>query len=385
MTMADFIDANLEDILVDWDCFAATLQPAAAGLDQKALRNYAAQVLGTLAQNMRTAQTPGEELKKSRGQRADAHPLLTDAARTHAGDRFVEGFTLNQMVAEYRALRASVIRRWTDQMGEAGREELDEMTRFNEAMDESLTNAIGWYSERLEQARDLYAGALAHDLRNPLSAILTSAQVLSQMQDSGGAAERLTGQILGSGQRMTEMIDDLLDLTRTRLGGGLPMNLDTQDMVSLAREVAEELEGGDPQCDLRLDVPETLPGVWDGRRIQQMLSNLLGNAVRYCAPGTAVLLRAQAQDDQVVLAVHNEGPAIPAESQRHLFNPLTRRIIPENKRTSAGVGLGLYIAQQIALAHGGAIGLTSTDEQGTTFTVTLPRESESGQNAAGLV
>jgi signal transduction histidine kinase len=184
---------------------------------------------------------------------------------------------------------------------------------------------------------------------------------------------------------MTEMIDDLLDFTRTRLGGGLPIDLARQDMVSLAREVAEELEGGDPKCDLRLDLPETLPGVWDGPRIQQMLSNLLGNAVRYCAPGMAVLLRAKARDDQIELAVHNEGPAIPAESQRHLFNPLTRRIVPGSKRTSAGLGLGLYIARQIAQAHGGSIDLESTDERGTTFTVTLPRESESGQDTAGLV
>jgi hypothetical protein len=119
--MADFIDANLEDILGGWERFAATLQPAAAGLNRKALRNYAARVLRTLSENMRAAQTPQEARTKSRGQRPDAHPVLTDAARTHAGDRFAEGFTLNQMVAEYRALRASVIRRWTDQIRKAGR------------------------------------------------------------------------------------------------------------------------------------------------------------------------------------------------------------------------------------------------------------------------
>jgi len=383
--MADFIDANLENLLGDWERFAATLQPAAAGLNRKALRDYAVHVIGTLATNMRRAQTPKEARTKSRGQRSDAHPVLTDAARTHAGDRFVEGFTLDQMVAEYRALRASVIRRWTDQIDQAGREELDELIRFNEAVDESLTKAVQWYSERLEQARDLYTGVLAHDLRNPLSAILTSAEVLSKTQETGGAAQPLAAQILGSGQRMKEMIDDLLDFTRTRLGGGLPITLATQDMVHLARKVAEELQGGDPKCDVRLDVPETLPGLWDGRRIQQMLSNLLGNAVHYCAPGTAVLLRAQAQDDQIVLAVHNEGPAIPADSQRHLFNPLTRGSVPGSKRTSSGLGLGLYIARQIAQAHGGTIDLTSTDEQGTTFTVTLPRESEPQQDTTGLV
>lgn len=384
MTMADFIEANLEDILTEWESFAATLRPAATGLDRKALRDYAAQVLSTLAQDMRTGQTPEEKRKKSRGQRPDAHPPLTAAARTHAGDRLAGGFTLKQMVAEYRALRASVIRRWIDQVGEAGRQELDELTRFNEAIDESLTKAIEWYSEKLEEARDLYTGVLAHDLRNPLGAILTSAEMLSEMQDSGGDAEGLTGQILGSATRMKEMIDDLLDFTRTRLGGGLPIDIRAQDMVILARQVAEELEAGDPQRHVRMDVPETLPGDWDGRRIQQMLSNLLSNAVRYCAPGTAVLLRARAKNDQVVLAVHNEGPAIPAEFQRKLFDPLTRRTVPERKRTSAGLGLGLYIARQIAHAHGGTIELTSSDQQGTTFTVTLPRESESGQETASL-
>jgi signal transduction histidine kinase len=385
MTMADFVEANLEEILAEWERFAATLQPAATGLGQKALRDYAAQVLSTLAKNMREAQTPQEEKEKSRGQRPAAHPQLNDAARTHASDRLIVGFTLNQMVAEYRALRASVVRRWTEQMTEAGREELDELTRFNEALDESLTNAIASYAEQLEQARDLYTGALAHDLRNPLSAILTSAEALSLAQDSCGAAEQTSGQILRSGQRMKHMIDDLLDFTLTRLGSGLPLDLSRQDMVSLARQVAKELEHGDPQCDVRLEVPETLPGVWDGGRIQQMLSNLLGNAVCHCAPGTAVLLQAQAKDDQLVLAIHNEGPAIPAELQRHLFEPLTRGPVSGSKRRSAGRGLGLYIARQIAEAHGGTVGLTATGERGTTFTVTLPRESEPGQETAGLV
>jgi len=385
MTMPEFIESNLEDILIEWDQFAGTLRPAATGLDQKSLRNFAAQVLRTIVEDMRRPETLQEQTVKSRGQRPEAHPPLTVAARTHAGGRLTDGFTLDQMVSEYRALRASVVRRWKDQVGEAGPAELDELTRFNEALDASLTSAIEWYSERLEQARDLYTGALAHDLRNPLGAILTSAEVLAQTSDSGGAAERLAGQILGSGRRMKEMTDDLLDFTRTRLGGGLAMDLEAQDMAILAQLVADEVKAQARQCDVRLDVPQTLPGTWDGLRIQQMLSNLLGNALRYCASGSNVLLRAQAKGDQVMVEVHNQGPAIPADLQRNLFNPLTRAAVPESKRSSTGLGLGLYIARQIAEAHGGTIDLTSSEDQGTTFTVTLPRESEAAQETAGIV
>lgn len=386
MTLADYIEANLEDILSEWDRFAGTLGPAARGLDQEALRNFGERVLRTIAEDMRSTQSPLEKHDKSRGERGGTHSRLAAGGREHAVHRLMEGFTLDQMVAEYRALRASVIRRWTDQLDGTGRPELDELTRFNEAVDESMAEAIRWYSERLEQARDLYSGALAHDLRNPLGAILNSAELLSATEPPGSTGARVAHQVLDSGHRMQKMIEDLLDFTRTRLGGGLPLELEAQDMTVLARNVASELEGPRQHCPVRLELPEALPGVWDGARIQQMLSNLLGNALRHCRPGTAVMLRAQRQGDRLLVEVHNQGPPIPASLQGKLFDPLIRGVVPEKERTGAtGLGLGLYIARQVAEAHGGTIEVTSSEDHGTTFAVTLPRESRAGRETAGVV
>lgn len=376
MTMADFIETNLETILVESDRFAATLEPAATGLTQPGLRNHAGQVLTTIANDMCSAQSPQEQGEKSRGQRPDAHPRLTDAAHVHATGRLTEGFTLPQMVSEYRALRATVIRRWSAEITAPGRAEIDELTRFNEAIDESLTNAIQHYAQRLEQLRELYIGALAHDLRNPLHGILMAAQAIAKREDSGASSARLAELIGQSGEHMQKLIQDLLDFTRTRLGRGLLIDLQAQDMAQLARQVTAQFQHGDEPGRIQLELPETLRGVWDGDRIQQVLSNLLGNALKYATPNTPIRLRAQAQGEQVLVEVHNQGPAIPAAAQRHLFDPLTRAVANEDKRHRDGLGLGLYIARQIAEAHGGRLTLSaSSDEQGTTFTLVLPRES----------
>jgi hypothetical protein len=141
--LSDFIRANLQQILADWEAFAETLRPASLNLSRKELRNTAADILHAVADDMESAQTPAQQLQKSRGELRRPSDI-GQTARRHAGDRLEELFTLNQMVSEYRALRASVIQRWGESLPGTSHE-LEQLHRFNEAIDQSLTEAIRWF------------------------------------------------------------------------------------------------------------------------------------------------------------------------------------------------------------------------------------------------
>ena len=171
---------------------------------------------------------------------------------------------------------------------------------------------------------------------------------------------------------MNRMIGDLLDLTRTRLGNSIPVVRVPIDLEPLCTQVIAELEALHPPGGLRLACSGDLHGEWDGDRIAQVLSNLVRNAIQHGKPGEPVDVVADGAEDGVLLTVHNHGTAIPPEGLATIFEPMTRHVGGE--ASNQGLGLGLYIASQIAAAHGGSIGVTSTDT-GTTFTVRLPRHT----------
>jgi signal transduction histidine kinase len=162
------------------------------------------------------------------------------------------------------------------------------------------------------------------------------------------------------------MIDQLLDLTRARLGGGLTLESKPCDMGTICRNVVEELE-----APIDLDIDGDMMGTWDEDRVAQVLSNLTGNAVQYATPGTPVALRARAEGSDVIVTVTNQGDPIPAELLPHLFEPFRRAKEHANPKTG-NLGLGLYIAHVIVLAHGGTLDVRSAAGE-TTFTVRLPR------------
>lgn len=149
--LADFIRQNLELILADWEAMAATMQPAARYMDSRALRNYAAEMLARIAEEMEAGQTAEQQTEKSRGERPGYAPEMTASAHDHAAHRLSDAFTLEQVVAEFRALRASVVRHWTDQkQAQFGRREIEELTRFNEGIDQLLTESLIWYDRMVQ-------------------------------------------------------------------------------------------------------------------------------------------------------------------------------------------------------------------------------------------
>jgi signal transduction histidine kinase len=213
---------------------------------------------------------------------------------------------------------------------------------------------------------------LGHDLRNPLGAIIMGARLLTKAESLDDKHARVATRILNSADRMNRMVSDLLDLTRTRLGPGIPVTPKPMDLAPACQQVISELEALHPECELRFESKGDLRGEWDSDRLVQVLSNLVGNAVQYGCDGGVVNVAAQEQGEEVVLRVQNMGPRIPESKLRHIFDPMVRHATGDGKN-STGMGLGLYIAREVVTAHSGTISVTSTEKEGTTFTVRIPR------------
>jgi signal transduction histidine kinase len=221
----------------------------------------------------------------------------------------------------------------------------------------------------------MFLGVLGHDLRNPLGAIMMSATVMMTQEGPDWAHLKTVSRILRSGTRMNEIIGDLLDFTRTRLGGGIPIAREDMDLETVCRQAVDEITAFHPGCVVRFEASGLLVGQWDKGRITQALSNLVGNAYQHGAENSPIAVTVRGETDQVVLSVHNQGTIIAEDHLLDIFNPF-RQLAPGRTKSpdSTSLGLGLYIVQAIVTAHGGTITVEST-EAGTTFTVRLPREA----------
>ncbi|ATB42763.1 hypothetical protein CYFUS_008242 [Cystobacter fuscus] len=215
-------------------------------------------------------------------------------------------------------------------------------------------------------------GIVSHDLRNPLNAIALSVAALLRHDDLSERQAKGIARIQAAAERATRMIRDLLDFTRARLGGGIPLQRGSCDFHALTQQVVEEVRLAHPERDVHHEGSGLGKGEWDGDRLAQVITNLVNNALAYSPPGTPVRVETRGEDGAVLLRVHNMGDPIPPELLPRLFEPLTRG--KEKAGTaSRSIGLGLYIVHHIVNAHGGRVEVHSSVEEGTTFTVRLPR------------
>lgn len=222
--------------------------------------------------------------------------------------------------------------------------------------------------------RERFEGILAHDLRNPLSTItFAAAALLVHAPELTEPAARAVRRIAASAGRISRMIDSLLDLTRTRGGGEIPIALQPTDLRTICRQGVDEAEIANPGRRVDLTLEGDTRGVWDPDRLAQVVSNLLGNALDYSPPETPVTIAARDQGDSVVIEVHNEGAPIPAETMARIFEPFQRGEQTSVGARPSGLGLGLFITKLVAEAHGGWIQVKSSADAGTTFVVSLPR------------
>lgn len=373
MSLGEFIRAHTAAITSDWEIFARSCVPAATRMNLEQRRDHIVGMLRAIAVDLDTAQTKTEQAEKAAGQ-SDAHVDSRTAANAHGTHRAALGYTPEQMVSEFRALRASVVRLWSEARIELTRESFQELTRFHEAIDQLLAESIARYAQEVDRSKDLFLGVLGHDLRNPLGAILMSATLMLRKEGADWPHRRLVSSILNSGTRMDTMIGVLVDFTRTRLGSGIPVTPASMDLGAVAQQAVEEIRAFHPDCVVDCDTEGDLIGDWDPGRIGQALSNLIGNAYQHGAPGEPIQVTVRGERDRVRVSVHNRGPAIPEEELHEIFSPF-RQLDPAHGRAreSQSLGLGLYIADSIASAHEGTIEVESNGD-GTTFTLQLPRE-----------
>ncbi|HZH75080.1 MAG TPA: ATP-binding protein [Archangium sp.] len=215
-------------------------------------------------------------------------------------------------------------------------------------------------------------GIVSHDLKNPLSAILLGATALARRENLDERSTKAVVRIQASAERAVRMVKDLLDFTQARLGGGIPVEPRPLDLHALTWQVMEEVRASFPERDIVVTAQGNGQGAWDADRMAQVVTNLASNALKYSAPDTPVRVRSRGDGDQVELEVHNEGAPIPPEALGRLFQPM-QRASSQGDTAGRSVGLGLYIVDRIVQAHGGTIAVKSTEAEGTTFTVRLPR------------
>ncbi len=227
-----------------------------------------------------------------------------------------------------------------------------------------------------QEFQERFLAILGHDLRNPLASIDMGASLLRQ-RTIDPATIRVLARMRSSAQRMTRMIEQILDLTRSRLATGVEIYVDAMDLRDALAAIVGELLIAQPGREILLVAPP-LPGRWDRDRLEQVFSNLIGNALAYGDPAQPVTVSGSVSVGEVRVEVHNGGEPIPEDLQKSLFDPFRRGVRESRTAKTSGLGLGLYISSEIIRAHGGTIALRSDASSGTTFEITLPCSQESG-------
>ena len=372
--LAPFIRENAEQILSEWESFARTL-PMAEPMDVAALRDHAKEMLGVIARDLETPQTLHEETAKAKGKAITDGRRGPTAAQEHGAGRAESGFTISQMVSEFRALRASVVRLWSHQVRDVDVSQLQELTRFHEAIDQAIAESVVRFSEEIKQSKERFLAILGHDLRTPLGAIITSTAFLLESSELRDPELTLVRGIGTSSRRMNQMVMDLLDFARTRFGDHIPIVREETDMRKVVRAVVAEVSASSPDRTVEIETSGDLCGRWDANRLAQVLTNLVGNAVEHGAAGTPITVAARGAEREVIVSVHSNGPAIPEKEIRQIFDAMQHGT-ESAARDRRHLGLGLYIVDKIVAAHGGSVEVRSSNGPGTTFTVHLPRDGD---------
>lgn len=376
MNLAAFIQTNLERILEEWEAIPRPENHPSQTESRPVRRDDAGELLRAIARDLDARRKSGRRAA-AKPDRSDATTDIQAAADKHGAGRAKLGFTLDQMIAEFPLLRSCVTSLWLKESPRLTADDVDDLVRFNASVDVALCKSVSEYVARINRSREIFLGILGHDLKDPLSAIVMSADLLAELPREEDRRREIAARIHTIGTRMQQMISDLLDFTRSRLGGGMPIEPHPVDLREVVQAAADEVTTSHPERAIHVEISGDLHGKLDSRRIGQALSNLLGNAVHHGQPKTTIDVLAHGDGKEISLAVHNEGAPIPPERRTAIFDPLSATV--EHNRLHARdpnhLGLGLYITREIVRSHHGRIDLDSSAERGTTFTIHLPRES----------
>ena len=375
MELAAFIRSNEGVIVAEWEAFAHTYLVSAAHMDRSALRDHIIGLLRFIADDLETSETERERSEKAKGRGPKEGGALDSAAETHAALRFTGGFDTIEMISEFRALRASVIKLWRAEWANTDAADiLPDLLRFNESIDQVMTESLGRFTEKLTHSGSLFVGTLVHDFRGPLAAVDTSAKALLTRGKLDDEQAGLVSQIEASTSLISRLVSDLIDAVRIHLHEDMPIATAPMEIGSVVQEAVKEVQAAHPDRRISIETSGDLEGEWDRARVGQVLSNLIGNAVLHGSRTSAIDVAAKGAGHEVVLSVHTEG-AISPEAIAAVFDPLP---LGEDanpiQSEQARLDLGLFITKGIVTAHGGKITVTSSKEEGTTFAAHLPRK-----------
>jgi signal transduction histidine kinase len=372
MRLPHFITTQLDPILAAWVTFARHHVSAAEQLDEEGLQDHGKLILQKIVADMGSPQCEVERQTKSEGNSLQASTSWHIPSRSHARQRERQGFDVEQMVSEYRALRATVLRLWSAASQDVQVEDLEDVIRFNEAVDQAVAESLAAFMVEVGKTRDLFLGVLGHDLRGPLSTISNCAAVLRTDPAKAGTV----GIMVRSVAQMKALLDNLVEYTSDRFDATLPISPAPLHMDAFVRDTLDEIRVIHPTRVLELHTQGNMRGEWDARRLHQAVSNLVFNALKYGSSDRPIQIGLDGSaPDALVLTVRNEGQAIPAHLLNHVFEPLVRA---DEERGStdpsagANLGLGLYVVRQTATAHGGTVSVTSGNPS-TCFELRLPR------------
>jgi signal transduction histidine kinase len=381
--LGPFIQQNLGAILSEWEVFAQTRIPQASTMSTLEVRDHAEDMLRKIAEDLGHAESPRQRDRKSKGL-ADATDASPTAASQHGAVRHLSGFDLVQMFSEFRALRAAVLRRWSAVGGPWDMCHIEDVTRFNESIDQALAESVAAYSAKIDESRDTFLAVLGHDLRGPLASLANCIELQGDPRQSQDARERVRHIATRCVDSMSAMIRDLLEYTRTRLGRGMEVSPRPEDVGALCEATIEEMRLAHPRAHFDCASGGNVIADVDLSRMHQVLLNLLNNAVQHGDLMSPIALVVAQEVDHLSVVVRNQGVPIPADELQVIFNPLVQ--VAESKseaqvRPSTSLGLGLFIAREIVLAHGGTIEVSSTVEAGTAFAIRLPKHRGQGTSS----
>jgi signal transduction histidine kinase len=372
----------MEEILTSWEDFARRFWQGPLPGSVR-LRNDAELMIRSIVADMETSQNLKQQQEKSEGSAVGDPSGMNAAAMGHALARVEDGFDVARMVAEFRALRATIGRLWWKSVPAPHPEQLDDMERFNEALDQLVAASVQAFTEKLDRNRRLFLGILSHDMRQPLQSMRMFTHLLTDPKLPPETSSSLLDSMENCCEAMARILSDLLDYAATQLGSALHIQPEPANLGEICRGMVVQMEAITPGTTFHLETSGDLNGEWDSGRLGQLVSNLLSNAVQHGDEGRAVTIRATGADGEVALEVHNFSPPIPEEAIRRLFDPMVSATAEVRQRRHGSMGLGLYICRQIVLAHGGEVRVESLAENGTVFTVRLPRKATGSCPPAG--
>lgn len=371
MQLADFIELAGEEILAESVAYAKTIL-LLKDEDEVVLRDHLPKVLKAMSADLRTAQSRTESIKKSHGASVAAGTPPETAAETHGLLRAHSGVNIEQVVAEYRALRSCVVRLWSEAAPPHSNAVRD-VGRFNEAIDQALAESVRVYAAEVERWRQIFLGVLGHDLRGPLNAITMTAEIIARKAPRDLSLPIAT--LTRSTRRMASLMDALLEYNRAGLGSEMAIVRVSIDLETACSEELELQRAALPGARIELSVRGDTRGEFDGSRIREALGNLVTNAVKHGLSSEPVIVRLEGEDQVVRLVVENAAAEeIGANEMEQLFEPLRRRAEHQPGSDRSHLGLGLFIVRQIAMVHGGEVHAHSSSQR-MRFTVTLPKSA----------